>query len=70
MTWAGKLKSQQHAPCMVARIASIRGATGFHFGVDFPDTIKDYKQADQFQQTPQCGGPFGPNSTYCDTVLK
>lgn len=46
------------------------GATGFHFGVDFPDTIKDYKQADQFQQTPQCGGPFGPNSTYCDTVLK
>ena len=46
------------------------GATGFHFGVDFPDTIKDYKQADQFQQTPQYGGPFGPNSTYCDTVLK
>jgi hypothetical protein len=46
------------------------GTSGFHFGVDFPDNIKDFGQADQFQQTLQCGGPFGPNSTYCATVLK
>jgi hypothetical protein len=46
------------------------GASGFHFGVDFPDTIKDYGQADQFQQTTNCGGPFGPDSTYCATILK
>jgi hypothetical protein len=46
------------------------GKTGFHFGVDFPDTIEDFGQANQFQTTPQCGGPFGADSTYCDTVLK
>ena len=46
------------------------GRTGFHFGgIDFPDTIKDFGQADQYQQTTQCGGPFGPDSTYCATVL-
>jgi hypothetical protein len=46
------------------------GKTGFHYGVDFPDTIKDFGQADQFQQTTNCGGPFGADSTYCATVLK
>ena len=46
------------------------GATAYHYGVDFPDTVKDYGQADQFQQSTQCGGPFGPNSTYCSTILK
>ena len=46
------------------------GTTGYHYGVDFPDTLKDFGQADQFQQTTQCGGPFGPNSTYCSTILK
>jgi hypothetical protein len=45
------------------------GKTGFHYGVDYPDTLKDFGQANQFQQTPQCGGPFGPNSTFCSTVL-
>lgn len=45
------------------------GKTGFHFGVDFPDTIKDFGKANQYQQTTQCGGPFGANSTYCDTIL-
>jgi hypothetical protein len=42
----------------------------FHYGIDYPDTLKDFGQADQFQQTTQCGGPFGPNSTFCSTVLK
>lgn len=42
----------------------------FHYGVDYPDTKKDFGQATQFQQTLQCGGPFGADSTFCDTVLK
>jgi len=46
------------------------GTTGYHYGVDFPDTLKNFGQVDQFQQTTQCGGPFGPNSTYCATILK
>jgi hypothetical protein len=44
-------------------------AGGFHFGVDFPDTKKDFGQANQFSQTTQCGGPFGANTTYCPTIL-
>lgn len=43
---------------------------GFNFGVDYPDTIKDFAQSNQYQQTPLCEGPFGTNSTFCDTVLK
>ena len=27
-------------------------------------------KANQFQTTPQCGGPFGPNSTFCVTIIK
>lgn len=42
----------------------------FHYGIDYPDTFKDFGQANQFQQTEQCGGPFGANSTFCSTVLK
>jgi len=43
--------------------------TAFAFGGDYPGTRFDYGQADQFQQAALCGGPFGPDSTYCDTVL-
>jgi hypothetical protein len=46
------------------------GKTGFHYGVDFPDTTNDFGQADQFQQTELCGGPFGPDTTYCATQIK
>lgn len=46
------------------------GASGFHYGIDYPDTLKDFKQANQFSQTLQCGGPFGPDSTYCANTLK
>ena len=46
------------------------GTSGYHYGVDYPDNLKDFGQADQFAQTTQCGGPFGANSTYCDTILK
>jgi hypothetical protein len=45
------------------------GATGYHFGVDYPDNLNDFGQASQFPQTPLCGGPFGPNTTYCANVL-
>jgi hypothetical protein len=41
----------------------------FTFGGDYPGTTRDFGGALQFQQTRQCGGPFGPNSTYCATVL-
>jgi hypothetical protein len=43
---------------------------GFQFGVDYPDTKNDYQQAAQFSETTQCSGPFGPNTTYCSTILK
>ena len=44
--------------------------TSFHYGVDYPDTFRDFGQGLQFQQTLACGGPFGPNSTYCATILQ
>jgi hypothetical protein len=43
--------------------------SAFTYGADYPGTQFDYGQAAQFATTTQCGGPFGPNSTYCDTVL-
>lgn len=46
------------------------GKSGFHYGVDYPDTLKDFGQANQFTQTQQCGGPFGPNTTFCSTILR
>lgn len=45
-------------------------ANAFTYGVDYPGTRFDYKQAYQFATTPSCGGPFGPDTTYCDTILK
>jgi hypothetical protein len=40
------------------------------YGGDYPGTKLDYGQASQFAPTTQCGGPFGPDSTYCMTVLE
>lgn len=45
------------------------GSNGFHYGVDYPDNRRDFGQTDQFSQTLQCGGPFGPNTTYCATTI-
>jgi hypothetical protein len=42
----------------------------FSYGVDYPTTANDFGRANQFAQTTKCGGPFGPNSTYCDTIVK
>ncbi len=39
----------------------------FSYGVDYPTTADDFGRADQFQQTTQCGGAFGPDTTYCVT---
>jgi hypothetical protein len=43
--------------------------SAFTYGADYPGTQFDYGQATQFATTAQCGGPFGADSTYCDTVL-
>jgi hypothetical protein len=44
-------------------------SSAFTYGADYPGTQFDYGQAAQFATTMQCGGPFGPGSTYCDTPL-
>ena len=45
------------------------GTSGFHYGVDFPDNLRDFGKANQFAQTKQCGGPFGPDTTYCANTI-
>jgi hypothetical protein len=42
----------------------------FHFGVDYPDTTADYGKANQYPRFTHCGGPFGPNSTYCANIIR
>jgi hypothetical protein len=46
-----------------------QGSSGFHYGVDYPDNVNDFGQANQFAMTALCGGPFGADTTYCDTVI-
>jgi len=47
------------------------GTSGYHFGVDFPDTLKDFGQADQYQQTQIVRRAVRRGiRPYCDTVLK
>ena len=47
------------------------GATAVTYGGDYPGTKFDYggSQGSEFPTTPLCGGPFGANSTFCDTLL-
>ncbi len=45
-------------------------ADALTYGANYPGTRFDYGKANQFATTPQCGGPFGPNSTYCVTIIK
>jgi hypothetical protein len=56
--------------CTYPYFAYNNSAKAFTYGGDYPGTQNDFGQADQFQQTKQCGGPRGPNSTYCATILK
>ena len=46
------------------------GSGALTYGGDYPGTRFDYGQANQFATTPLCGGPFGANSTYCDTIIE
>jgi hypothetical protein len=39
------------------------------YGGDYPGTRFDYGQASQFAPSTDCGGQFGADTTYCDTVL-
>jgi hypothetical protein len=41
----------------------------FSFGVDYPTTADDFNKVLQYKQQLNCGGPFGPDSTYCSTVI-
>lgn len=41
----------------------------FTYGGDYPGTVQDYGRAAQFASAPQCGGPYGPDTTYCDIFL-
>jgi hypothetical protein len=44
-------------------------ANALTYGGDYPGTKFDYGKGFQFPRTMKCGGPFGPDSTFCDTVL-
>jgi hypothetical protein len=56
--------------CVYPWYAFNKGYSAFTYGVDYPGTKFDYGQGAQFATSPRCGGPFGPDTTYCDTVLK
>jgi hypothetical protein len=58
------------AYCTYPWYAANSAYSAITFGADYPGTKFDYGQGSQFPATMQCGGPYGPDSTYCDTVLK
>ena len=41
-----------------------------HNGSSSGPLVMNAGQGAQFATTMHCGGPFGPDSTFCDTVLK
>ena len=48
-----------------------KGSDGsFRYGIDYPDTVKNYGQAEQFATSPECPGPYGAQSTFCPLVIK
>jgi hypothetical protein len=74
--FGGKAEVNQYCPtyggpfCIYPWFAFNSAGNAFTYGADYPNTKFDYNMADQFQQSLNCGGPFGPDSTYCDTVLQ
>ncbi|MGE5334501.1 MAG: hypothetical protein ACM3N4_07365 [Nitrososphaerota archaeon] len=56
--------------CVYPWFAYNASAKTFTYGGDYPGTTRDFGQALQFAQTTQCPSPFGPNTTYCDTILR
>jgi hypothetical protein len=55
--------------CIYPWFSSTANGT-WHYGIDYPDTVADYGRADRFAQALDCDRLFGPNSTYCDNVVK
>jgi len=45
------------------------GSSGIHYGTDYPNELDDFGGVGQFAQTMKCGGPFGPDTTYCDKIV-
>jgi hypothetical protein len=45
------------------------GTSGVHYGTDYPNEIDNFGGVDQFAQTEECGGPFGPDTTYCAKIV-
>ena len=62
-------KSYGGPNCIYPWFAFNGSANAITYGVDYPGTQFDYGRATQFATTAECGGPSGPESTYCDTVL-
>ena len=56
--------------CVYPWFAYNASAKVFTYGGDYPGTTQDFGQALQFAQTLQCPSPSGPNTTYCDTILR
>jgi hypothetical protein len=44
--------------------------SAFTYGGDYPGTTKDFRQADQFQQTENCASPADGSPQYCSTILR
>lgn len=42
----------------------------FHYGIDYPGTVRNFGQAEQFATSPECPGPYGSQSTFCPTLVK
>lgn len=55
--------------CIYPWFTANGSTNSINYGVDYAGTKFDYGKAAQFTTAPQCGGPSGPNTTYCDTVL-
>jgi len=55
--------------CTYPWYAANSAAQAITYGADYPGTKFNYGQGAQFATTPKCGGPFGSDTTYCDTVL-
>ncbi len=74
--FGGTAEVNQYCPsyggpyCTYPWYAWNKSASAFTYGANYPGTLFNYGDAAQFATTPLCGGPFGPDTTYCDTLLK
>ncbi len=49
---------------------SANASGAIHYGVHFPDTVKDLGRAYQFATTARCDGPNGTDTVYCDRIIE